>query len=106
MILYAMVCGYLPFEDSNTNMLYEKIKYDEYEVPNFLSKSVMDLLRGILCKDPLRRLTFTDIKNHSFLRSIKLNKPIKSLVEFDFMVINKMEKQFGFDPKITMEYLV
>jgi serine/threonine protein kinase len=24
-ILYAMVCGYLPFEDSNTKKLYRKI---------------------------------------------------------------------------------
>jgi 5'-AMP-activated protein kinase catalytic alpha subunit len=27
-ILYAMVCGFLPFEDANTNALYEKIKND------------------------------------------------------------------------------
>jgi 5'-AMP-activated protein kinase catalytic alpha subunit len=24
-ILFAMVCGYLPFEDANTNKLYKKI---------------------------------------------------------------------------------
>jgi len=24
-ILFAMVCGYLPFEDSNTSQLYKKI---------------------------------------------------------------------------------
>jgi 5'-AMP-activated protein kinase catalytic alpha subunit len=36
-VLYAMVCGFLPFEDSNTNALYEKIKTEEFEVPAHLS---------------------------------------------------------------------
>jgi 5'-AMP-activated protein kinase catalytic alpha subunit len=29
-ILYAMLCGYLPFEDQNTNKLYKKIMAGEY----------------------------------------------------------------------------
>lgn len=29
-ILYAMLCGYLPFEDANTSKLYKKIMAGEY----------------------------------------------------------------------------
>ncbi len=29
-ILYAMVCGYLPFEDKDTAVLYQKIMQGEY----------------------------------------------------------------------------
>lgn len=36
-VLFAMVCGYLPFEDSNTNMLYKKILSADYKLPPFLS---------------------------------------------------------------------
>jgi 5'-AMP-activated protein kinase catalytic alpha subunit len=36
-ILFAMVCGYLPFEDSNTSQLYKKILSGEYILPNFVS---------------------------------------------------------------------
>ena len=36
-ILYAMLCGFLPFEDPNTNKLYKKIIAGEYETPKLLS---------------------------------------------------------------------
>ena len=43
-ILFAMVCGYLPFEDSNTSQLYKKILSGEYILPNFVSEEFKDLL--------------------------------------------------------------
>lgn len=36
-ILYAMLCGCLPFEDSDTSKLYQKILCGEYKVPKHLS---------------------------------------------------------------------
>lgn len=44
-ILYAMVCGYLPFEDQNTKKLYQKIIKAEYKLPDFLSDSCVDLIQ-------------------------------------------------------------
>ena len=43
-VLYAMVCGYLPFEDPNTVFLYRKILYSEYTFPSHLSNEVKDLI--------------------------------------------------------------
>lgn len=57
-VLYAMVCGFLPFEDPNTTVLYEKIKYDEYEIPTFLSPAAISLLAGMLNKNPEQRFDF------------------------------------------------
>jgi len=38
-IIYAMVCGFLPFEDPKTNKLYHKILNAEYQIPDFVSDS-------------------------------------------------------------------
>ena len=36
-ILYALICGYLPFEDPNTSNLYKKITAGEFKMPKFLT---------------------------------------------------------------------
>ena len=36
-ILFAMLCGYLPFEDENTSNLYKKIINADYKFPKFIS---------------------------------------------------------------------
>ena len=51
-ILYAMTCGYLPFEDPNTNKLYKKILACDYQIPGSLSTILKDLIRKILNTDP------------------------------------------------------
>ena len=35
--LYAMICGYLPFEEAETALLYQKILKGYYEIPSFLT---------------------------------------------------------------------
>ena len=41
-ILFALVCGYLPFEDSNTSNLYRKIMAGEYHAPSSISRGTWD----------------------------------------------------------------
>lgn len=36
-ILFALVCGYLPFDHPNTNTLYKKIMNGDYHCPRFIS---------------------------------------------------------------------
>jgi len=43
-ILFAMVCGYLPFEDKNTSALYKKIMNGDYSLPSYLSKECADMI--------------------------------------------------------------
>jgi len=63
-ILFAMVCGYLPFEDPNTNLLYKKILNAEYSIPSFVSEECKDLITKILNVDPQQRLKVDDIRKH------------------------------------------
>ena len=56
-VLYAMVCGYLPFEDENTVNLYKKIRAANYTCPKYVSEDFKDLLSKILNTDPEKRIT-------------------------------------------------
>lgn len=65
-ILYAMLCGYLPFEGENNDVLFGQILECEPEIPECLSRSSIDLLTRILCPDPEERITIEKIKRHKF----------------------------------------
>lgn len=69
-VLFAMVCGFLPFEDSNTNLLYKKILSANYKMPTFLSPNVQDLIRRILETDPEKRYTVDKIRQHPWLAGV------------------------------------
>lgn len=68
-ILFALVCGYLPFEDANTAKLYDKIMNGDYEMPDFISKGAADLISKLLCTDPRRRLTADQVRIHPWYAS-------------------------------------
>ena len=65
-ILYAMLCGYLPFEDPQNEVLFKKIMKCKLEYPNFISTNAKSLLRRILVSDPNKRIKIEDIKKHPF----------------------------------------
>ncbi len=65
-ILFGMVCGYLPFDDQNNEVLYKKIANGDYKIPSFVSDKVKDLIKRILNTDPSKRFTIQQIKNHSW----------------------------------------
>lgn len=56
-VLYAMVCGYLPFEDPELAVLYKKIKSGRYDLPKNLPAKTKDLIIKMLQTDPNARLT-------------------------------------------------
>lgn len=51
-ILYAMVAGFLPFEDPKTSNLYKKILAGDYKIPKFLSTDCAHFISKILEVDP------------------------------------------------------
>ena len=63
-ILYAMLCGYLPFEDPDTNKLYKKILKCDYHIPSFVHPMARDLITKILNTDPEQRYTLQKIRAH------------------------------------------
>jgi serine/threonine protein kinase len=69
-ILYAMLCGFLPFDDPDNDILYKKIIDGNYSIPNFLSDSAKDLLKNILNTDPEKRYTLKQIRSHAWFNRI------------------------------------
>ena len=55
-ILYALICGFLPFEDSDTSKLYKKILKGRYSVPSFISLEAEDLIANLLVQNPQERM--------------------------------------------------
>lgn len=63
-VLYAMLCGYLPFEDQKTSDLYRKILNAEYTPPDFLSDEAKDMIASIFVTDPNKRIDIDGIRKH------------------------------------------
>ena len=68
-VLYAMICGYLPFEDPNTAKLYKKIMEGDFSIPDHVSNEAKDLLHCILRTNPKTRYNIDNIKKHPWLKS-------------------------------------
>ena len=82
-ILFAMLCGYLPFEDKDNDILFEKILECKLSFPKFVSKTAKDLIEKILVTDPEKRIDISEIKKHPFF--IKG----KNIFESEFKIIKK-----------------
>jgi 5'-AMP-activated protein kinase catalytic alpha subunit len=67
-VLFCMLCGYLPFDDDNIKRLYKKITSGDYIIPKFLSPLARDLLKNILNIDPNQRYDLDQIKQHPWYK--------------------------------------
>ena len=65
-ILYAMLCGYLPFEERDNKSLFKKIIKCKVVYPKFISQNAQSLLKKILVDNPDKRITLNEIKKHPF----------------------------------------
>ena len=72
-ILYVLLCGYLPFDDENDFMMQWKIMHEEADIPATLSDEARDLLASMLQKDGSRRLTIREILSHPWFRACTTN---------------------------------
>ena len=65
-ILYIMLCGYLPFDGFTNNDLFKKILKCKVNYPNSIDKSAVDLMKNILVANPNKRYDINKIKLHPF----------------------------------------
>jgi serine/threonine protein kinase len=60
-VLYVMLCGYTPFMEEKQNMMFERIKMGDWtfdpEDWSGISTEAKDLIKGLMCTSPHRRLT-------------------------------------------------
>ena len=65
-ILYAMLCGFLPFEGDTDMELFKCIVECDPEIPRELSKESKKLIRKIFTPNPKKRITIPEIKQTDF----------------------------------------
>ena len=78
-LLYEMLIGVTPYYDKNKNNLFYNIEQGKLIIPNFVSENAKNLLRGLLQKDPKKRLgggirDSEEIKEHKFFEDVDWQK--------------------------------
>ncbi|XP_078316535.1 maternal embryonic leucine zipper kinase-like isoform X4 [Crassostrea virginica] len=66
-LLYALLCGYLPFDDDKIPSLYKKIQSGKYDTPSWLSDDSKSLIGSMLQVDPKNRVTIRHLLKHPWL---------------------------------------
>ncbi|PXF43916.1 RAC family serine/threonine-protein kinase-like [Gracilariopsis chorda] len=69
-MLYRIMIGAFPFDANRTKEVFQRIKKDTLDTPNWLSTEARELLRGLLQKDPRKRLTAERMKRMPFFAKV------------------------------------
>ncbi|ONK65168.1 uncharacterized protein A4U43_C07F34390 [Asparagus officinalis] len=67
-ILFVLMAGYLPFEDSNLMSLYKKIFKAEFSCPAWFSTSAKKLIKRILDPNPRTRITISEVIDNEWFK--------------------------------------
>ena len=67
-ILYAAICGTLPFDDENIRVLFRRIKKADYEIPPHVPAGCADLIQKMLRVDPIKRITLAEVRQHPWFQ--------------------------------------
>ena len=111
-VLYSMLVGFLPFDESDLGKLYDQIKKGQFYLPSTLSLEAMDFLKNILMVDPKKRMGLNEIKNHAWFKMEK--NPMYKGINFreeifpcDMKVSSYVMKHyFEDDPDVNIDSLV
>jgi len=106
-VLYEMMVGRLPFYNRDQSVLFELILLDQVRFPSSLSPFAKDFLKGLLTKDPTKRLgggpkDAEEVKAHEFLSSINWNDLEKKRIKPPFkpQVTSETDTRY-FDSEFT-----
>ncbi|KAK8494726.1 hypothetical protein V6N13_135995 [Hibiscus sabdariffa] len=67
-ILYVILTGYLPFDDRNLAVLYQKIFKGDPPIPKWLSPGARNMIRSILDPNPETRITIAGIREDGWFK--------------------------------------
>ncbi|KAJ1512524.1 MAP/microtubule affinity-regulating kinase 3 [Coelomomyces lativittatus] len=80
-ILYALLCGHLPFDDENIKELYKKIAAGDFKCPIHLSVSAKHLIQRLVTVDPKKRATLEEAMNHAWVNEGHSGPPYSYIPE-------------------------
>lgn len=66
-ILYALLCGELPFDDDDDNVTRTKILTEDPKFPEHVPQEAVELIKSLLSKRPILRPSLAEILGHGFL---------------------------------------
>ncbi|KAL5741305.1 hypothetical protein ACOSP7_028037 [Xanthoceras sorbifolium] len=111
-ILYALLCGSLPFDVENLPNLYRKIKSGTYVLPSNISPGARDLITRMLIVDPMKRITIAKIRQHPWFQAhlphyLAVPSPdrMQQAKKIDEVILKEAVK-FGFDQNQLVESLL
>ena len=112
-ILFSMVSGFLPFQEEDTKLLYQKITNGKYQIPYYISQTAGDLIHKILNINPNKRITIGQIKKHKWFKMIDINYNMseglllnKFIIPIDEDIIDIMIKEYEFNAEETKKDLL
>jgi len=111
-ILYALLCGSLPFDDENIPNLFKKIKGGIFTLPGHMSDDIKDLISRMLVVDPLQRITIPEIRRHRWFNeslplylSVTPDQIMSQFRALDEDVLSEVVMKIGFDRQELLEAL-
>lgn len=87
-LLFEMIAGLPPFYDNNREKMYKKVLNAELKFPAYMSAGARSVCRGILQRDPLKRLGYNgaaEIKSHPFYGDLKWQDVYDKKITPDFV---------------------
>uniref|UniRef100_H2YQW6 non-specific serine/threonine protein kinase n=1 Tax=Ciona savignyi TaxID=51511 RepID=H2YQW6_CIOSA len=68
-VLYVLVCGSLPFDDSTLQALRQRVLSGKFRIPFYMSSDCEHLVRNMLIVKPSRRYTMRQICSHRWMQT-------------------------------------
>eukprot|EP00049_Salpingoeca_infusionum_P000752 m.42173 g.42173 ORF g.42173 m.42173 type:complete len:588 (-) comp10653_c0_seq3:575-2338(-) len=97
-ILYAMLCGVLPFDNPDLRTLGSLIRAGKYSEPAFLSGEAKDLISKLLQVDPNKRIKMPDLLQHPWIvddAGAGLNVGGHTAEPLDLEVVDTLARFYG-----------
>lgn len=82
-VLFVLVCGFLPFDGNSFTELFTKIVKGDYRIPSFVSPDCADLIQRMLVVDPAQRATIDEVRVHTWL--LYNGQPVPKAVVPDYI---------------------
>ena len=94
-ILFAMLSGRLPFDDSDINRLLIKVQTGIFEMPEEIDYSAQNLLRRMLVKEPKQRFNLPLLVFCRFALSWEW---LYQLFQYAYLLVYLLEDQLSLGP--------
>jgi len=111
-LLYTMVCGFLPFESSNMDILCQQITEGKYNLPLFLSENCKTLIQNLIQPDLEKRFSLEEIISHKWMNT-EFKPDIKPglndkriIIPVDMEVASSVSEQCKLPKEILISYIM